>query len=286
VTSISAWFRLASYGSLLVIVAASALAHDETKLLHERTPDQQPTLLVLGTGHFNNPGRDLFNTKVDDVLAEARQAQISAVVEQLASFRPTHIAVEWPQKAQSKLDTRYREYKEGRYALGRQEEDQIGLRLAAKLGHARVYAVDWNEEPPGDWEHYDLFSYGESHGQKALIAAIRDPKRATGIIELGSQSIGTWLLQLNRPEALAINHRHYFDWAMVGDHEQQPGANWVGAWYGRNLRIFNNLVRLTDRPQDRILVIYGQGHAYLLRQFATESGAFRLTDVDAVLKGK
>ena len=35
-----------------------------------------------------------------------------------------------------------------------------------------------------------------------------------------------------------------------------------------------------------ILGVYGQGHAYLLRQFATESGAFRLVDVDAVLKNK
>lgn len=43
---------------------------------------------------------------------------------------------------------------------------------------------------------------------------------------------------------------------------------------------------LTDRPQDRILAIYGAGHAYLLRQFATESGAFRLVDVDEVLKDK
>jgi hypothetical protein len=103
-------------------------------------------------------------------------------------------------------------------------------------------------------------------------------------VALESQTVGTWLLQLNRPDTLIASHRGYFDWARIGDHERQPGANWVGAWYARNLRIFNNLVDLTDRPQDRILVIYGQGHAYLLRQFATESRAFRLVDVDAVLK--
>jgi hypothetical protein len=275
-----------AYGSLLAIISIAALAQHDRMLLHERTPGEQPTLLVLGTGHFANPGRDLINTKVDDVLAEARQAQIAAVVDQLASFQPTHIAVEWPLKEQSSLDTRYRDYREGRYPLRRGEADQIALRLAAKLGHARVYAVDWNEDPPGEDLDYDWPSYGKSHGQKELVAAISDPKRAIGITELGTQSIGSWLLQLNRPDVLLANHRNYFDWARVGDAERQPGANWVGAWYARNLRIFNNILRITDRSQDRILVVYGQGHAYLLRQFAAESGAFRLRDVEGVLKNK
>lgn len=283
---ISTWSRSTGYGFLIAIIAVPALAKDDTRLLHERTPGQQPSLLVLGSGHLNNPGRDLFNTKVDDVLADPRQKEIAAIVEQLAAFRPTHIAVEWPAKSQARLDARYRDYREGRLQLGRDETDQLALRLAAKSGLSRVYAVDWNEEPPGSDQDYDWPAYGQAHGQKALVAAIGDPKRAIGIVALGTQSLGSWLLQLNEPETLLAGHRNYFDWARVGDHERQPGANWVGAWYARNLRIFNNIVDLTDRSQDRILVIYGQGHAYLLRQFATESRALRLVDVDAVLKNR
>lgn len=285
-THFSGWYKSMSYGCLLAVVSLSAFANDDTKFLRERMPSQQPTLLVLGTGHLDNPGRDVINEKIDDVLAETRQAQIIAVAEQLASFQPTHIAVEWPMKDQSALDARFREYRAGGYRLRRGEEDQIGLRLAAKLGLARVHAVDWNEEPPGDGKDYDWLNYLESHGQKARLAAIRDPKRLTGHVSLGTQSIGTWLLQLNRPQPLAADHRNYFDLGSIGDHERQPGANWIGYWYARNLRIFNNLVALTDRPEDRILVIYGRGHAYLLRQFSTESGAFRLVDVGAVLKEK
>jgi hypothetical protein len=263
----------------------AAPAQNDTKLLRERTADQRPTLLVLGSGHFDNSGRHVIDIKVDDVLAETRQVEINAVVEQLASFQPTHIAVEWPLKDQAALDARYRDYRQGLYQLGRAEEEQIGLRLAAKLNHARVYAVDWNEAPTGDNQYYDWVAYGKAH-QKAVVAALFDPSRATGSTPLGKHTIGTWLLQMNRPETLAANHRNYFDLASIGGAEQQPGANWVGYWYGRNLRIFVNLVRLTDRPQDRILAIYGAGHAYLLRQFAKESGAFRLVDVDSVLKEK
>jgi hypothetical protein len=283
-TAISGAPRLTSYGVVLAAISLHALGQDASKLFRERTPEQRPALMILGTGHFRNPGRDVVNLKVDDVLSEARQAQIAEVVEQLAAFRPTHVAVEWPRTDQSTLDAHYRDYREGHYRLSRAEEDQLGVRLAAKLGLARVYAVDWNDLPPGDQKSYDWYSYGQSHGQKTLVSAIVDPNRSSWpLAPLGTQSIGTWLLQLNRREVIAADHRNYFDIAIVGDEDQQPGANWVGYWYGRNLRIFNNLVRLSDRPQDRVLAVYGQGHAYLLRQFATESGAFRLIDVEAVL---
>jgi hypothetical protein len=265
-------------------VSLPAVARDDTGLLRDRAADQRPTLLVLGTGHFDNPGQDVVNTKVDDVLAPTRQAEIAAVVEQLASYRPTHIAVEWPTKKQAALDARYRDYRDGKYQLGRGEEEQLGLRLAAKLHLTRVYAVDWNEEPPGKDEDYDWVAYGQSHGQKAQVTALLDPKGVLGVVPLSTQSIGKWLLQLNASRTLAASHRNYFDWAAIGDAEHQPGANWVGQWYARNLRIFTNLVRATEGPQDRMLVVYGQGHAYLLRQFAVESGAFSVVDVDSVLK--
>lgn len=278
------WIRSIFCGCIVAAMSAPAVAQDDTRLLRDRAADQRPTLLVLGIGHLDNPGHDVVNTKVDDVLAPTRQAEINEVVEQLASYRPTHIAVEWPLKKQAALDARYRDYREGKYQLGRGEDEQIGLRLAAKLHLARVYAVDWLEEPPGNDQDYDWVAYGQAHGQKAQVSALLDPKRAIGIVPLGTQTIGKWLLQLNLPQTLAADHRNYFDWAAIGDTEQQPGANWVGQWYARNLRIFTNLVRATERPEDRMLVVYGSGHAYLLRQFASESGAFRVVDVGSVLK--
>jgi uncharacterized protein DUF5694 len=280
------WIAPVCWGCIVVAVSAPAVAQNDARLLRDRAPDARPTLLVLGTGHLDNPGRDVVNIKVDDVLAPARQAEINEVVEQLASWRPTHIAVEWPSKEQAALDVRYRDYRAGKYQLARGEVEQIGMRLAAKVSLARVYAVDWNEDSPGKDEDYDWVAYGQAHGQKAQVTALLDPKGALGIAPLGTQTIGKWFLQLNRSEMLAASHRNYFDWAAIGDAEHQPGANWVGQWYARNLRIFTNLVRAADQPHDRLLVIYGQGHAYLLRQFAAESGAFRVVDVSSVLKEK
>jgi hypothetical protein len=245
----------------------------------------RPALLVVASAHFNNPGRDQINITIADVMTDDRQKEIDYLVEQLAEFQPTHIAVEIPSKYQDVLDIRYTDYRSGRYELSRNESDQIGLRLAARLGHDRVYAVDWNDNPPGYTEaDFDWYSYGQQNGHEAALARITDPESAKRYMpELGEQNIREWIAQLNDPDALMASHRAYMDIAMIGDGETLVGANWVGTWYARNLKIFSRLANLASEPDARVLVIYGQAHAYLLQQFARESGVFELTSLDAVL---
>lgn len=34
----------------------------------------------------------------------------------------------------------------------------------------------------------------------------------------------------------------------------------VSDWFRRNMRIYTNIVRLIDSPEERVLVVYGAGH--------------------------
>jgi hypothetical protein len=251
------------------------------------TVEARPQLLVVGFAHLDNPGLDLANVTVDDVLAPRRQAEIAGIVDRLAAFRPTRVAVEMKSARQPELDERYRAFRAGSYALGRSETDQIGLRLAARLGHDRVYAVDWNEMPPGTEADYDFVTYAPAHGKQSQLDALMAGAQAqAAALAPGSTPLLDWLRGLNEPAALAASHRRYFEIARIGDASVNPGAAWVGSWYGRNLRIFANLVALAERPDDRVLVVYGQGHAFLLREFAAQSGAFVVADPVAVLDGR
>ncbi len=54
------------------------------------------------------------------------------------------------------------------------------------------------------------------------------------------------------------------------------GANWLQHWYGRNLKIFTNLTRITESAAERILVLIGVGHVKLLQQFIADSGFYCL----------
>ena len=267
--------------ALSLLIAAPAVAQapppQSVRLLSERRIDERPTLMVLGTAHLANNNADVLRTEVDDVISPARQAEIEAVVEALARWRPTRIAVEISTTDQARLDRRYADYRAGTYALTAGEVDQIGLRLAARLGHERVYGVDWNDMPPGEEADYDWEVGAEAAGEQARMATLRNPargRRTTDLVQ--SRPIPEWLAVMNSPEFLLGMHRTYYEYALLGGPETNQGANWVGAWHGRNLKIFANLVRLADDPGERVLVIYGAGHAFLLNRFAEESGAFNV----------
>lgn len=246
-------------------------------LLRDRLPHQRPALMVLGMPHLANPGHDVVNTRIDDVLAPARQREIEAIVAALAAYRPTHVVVEFPIARQAELDERYAAYRAGAYQLTRDESDQVGLRLAARLNLPRVHAGDWNGMPPGGIEAIDWDAYATRTGKANLVAAIRDPRRAESL-DLTQSPLPDLLATINSNDALAARHRRYFDYAMLGDDVDAPGPNWFASWHGRNLRIFARLVRIAESADDRVLVVYGAGHAPLLRQFAEQSGAFSIVD--------
>ncbi|KJV32455.1 DUF5694 domain-containing protein [Luteibacter yeojuensis] len=249
--------------------------------------DEKPRMLFLGTTHLANHNKDVANTHVENVLVPKRQAEIEALVDQLAAFRPTHIALELPYASQGDLDARYAAYRAGTYTLKADETDQIGMRLAKKLGLARVDAVDWNGSPPGDEASYDAKAWAQAHGKADLYQAYVDRWKAFAARDtayLPGHTVTQWYLRFNDPARMREDGANYFDMARFGDDTDNPGAAWVGHWYARNLRIFTHIRDLATKPTDRILVIYGAGHGPFLRKDAVDSGVFELVEPQQYLK--
>jgi hypothetical protein len=72
---------------LLLLATSSAYADNDTGQSRAR-------VLVLGMVHLSNPGRDLSNVQVDDVLAPKRQRELTQLIYVLKRFRTTKIAIE------------------------------------------------------------------------------------------------------------------------------------------------------------------------------------------------
>ena len=72
-----------------------------------------------------------------------------------------------------------------------------------------------------------------------------------------------------------MSHRAYLHDARIGLGDKYPGADWLAhIWYARNLKIFVNLTRITESDDDRIFLIIGGGHLFLVRQFLEDSGDY------------
>ena len=107
-------------------------------------------IILLGTFHYS--GRE-------DIFTESMQSEIDSFTDMLTSLQPTKIALELPRRYQNDLDSFYNLFQPlhlvqktslGTYQAYNQsieyasdnERIQIGFRLARKLNHSKIYAVD------------------------------------------------------------------------------------------------------------------------------------------------
>lgn len=232
-------------------------------------------ILILGTYHFANPGLDVVQTEVPDVLGPEKQDEIARIVEALSEFRPTRVAVEQRPADAPRLDSLYRAFRAGEHTLTRNETQQLGFRLADRFDLDRVHPFDHS----GDFPFGAVMEYAERHDPDFVTRAMSEIQRITDETNKRHRelTIGEILRLMNDPDELAEGHGWYMEFARVGAGDTYIGADLLSKWYERNIRMFANLQALA-RPADRVLVIVGAGHAPILRELVTADPRMMLVD--------
>lgn len=250
----------------LVILATSAGSWAQS--------DARPEILVLGTYHMSNPGHDIYNLQADDVLSPKRQQEIAQLIDVLKKFHPTKIAIEADVTSQ-KAGREYSDYLAGKYTLNRNEIDQIGYRLAKELGHPSIYPVDVD----GDFPHLRVVNYAKANGLgekfDAMMADIGAQMKEENDF-LHSHTVLETLQFMNSDAMAAKGIALYYGYVPYGEPWEYAGPDVLAAWYQRNIRIYHNIVKLIESPNDRILVIYGAGHLGWLQQDVTNGATAKL----------
>ena len=237
-------FYLITLLAAMLLIVGTATSDDQTDVSTETTKQmaKKSTVMILGSTHLANPGIDVVNTKMDDVLAPKRQRELEQLVQMLKAFRPTKIALEQDEKTHgAETHRNYQGYLEGTHKLKRSEIDQIGFRLAKQMGHPKVYCVDyWPKQNPFfpdgfDWDLIDYPKFAETHDQKHLLPfgpteskITKDEKGATWVEPEKYVPIIDMYIRDNDPEGRRAEHQLYIQWiARIGLNDQYPGANWL-----------------------------------------------------------
>jgi hypothetical protein len=243
-------------------------------------------VLVLGTYHMDNPGADLVNIAADDVLAPARQAELNALIQRLAAFQPTAIMVETESKRPDLLDTGYMSFAPGDMKSDRNEITQIAYRLAHEMGIERVYGVDTREGEIDFFPFDKVQAFEAAKGidvTGAMIAQVQ--AEAADFAEAQkTETVSQLLARQNDPAQIrAMHNAFYYGLLELADAASQPGAQLNYGWYARNALTFGKIAAATE-PGDRVIVLYGSGHAYWLRHFAENTPGFSLVEPASYLE--
>ena len=277
---------------LKILAAVAALVLPTAALA--QAPEPEPVrVMVLGVPHLDNPGRDVHNATIDPVTTPEKQAQLARIADDLARFRPTAIAIESVAPDPSTmLDSRFAGYSPD-WLLSRPDERvQIGYRLAALAGVDRVYAVDEKdrEGQPSYFPYGAVAAWAESNGRAGELQAMGGVARAfLADIERRqrTETLGRLLAEVNAPDApmSSANAAMYYRFLAFGSGDDLPGAELNGRWYTRNALIFAKVMQVA-RPGDRIVLMFGAGHAYWLRHFASTTPGYVLVEPTDYLTGR
>ena len=269
-------------GILLLLIVVPLLCVAQTKIFD---PDdilvgnrKLPSVLLIGTFHFAYFNRDVVKTSRDkqiDILSIQKQKEVEELVNYISKFKPTKIVIEDYPDGTTWMN-RYREYKDGKKSLGKNEIEQIGFRLVKKFNLDTLYGADAGSI------FYDLYYSKDSVALRPTLDSIFSGwqnyhYRCNEAICRLKDSLNKYQTDLglkmplldyfqflNSDKALNRNYGSYFDGEYFTQGHYRGADALAMDWYDRNLRIFRNIQRLTS-PNDRILVLFGQGHVSILK---------------------
>lgn len=256
------------------------------KPMSEYFPKEKAKVLVVGTFHMDYPGLDAFKTSEEDkidVLVEPKKSEVTELVEYIKKFKPNKIAIEafdsW--NATEKL----KQYKNGDHRDKRDERFQLAIRIANELQLDTIYAID-SGSMTDDLEKIDssytkaLFKDFDFQSEDVYNQYYKNWYEAEDKI-IPKVNLLDYFKHINSKES----HQYGYGAYLIGDFklDNLKGADVISSWwYNRNLRIFRKLQLITENPNDRILLVFGNGHAAVLRQFLEASPEYEFVELDSL----
>lgn len=242
-----------------------------------------PSVLLVGTFHFNYPNLDVNKTATDkqvNVLTARKQLEMEQLVAYIAKFRPTKIVIEVESGGQrlGQILNKYKSVKNGTKTAAKDEVEQIAFRLMNQFKLDTLHGADATSIFNELYDSKDstilrpaldkIFTGWQNYHYKCTetICALQDSvSKIEEEMEL-KWSLIDYFKYLNSDVSLKRNYGGYFNGEYFTQGQYRGADALAMDWYDRNLRIFRNIQTITTSPEDRILVLFGTGHVSILKQ--------------------
>ncbi|TPG41830.1 DUF5694 domain-containing protein [Flavobacterium pectinovorum] len=242
-------------------------------------------ILLLGSFHFENPGLDVAKVNTFNVMSDKSQKELENIANKIKKFGPDKIFIEWNYEKQDKIDKFYAKNTDSLLQKDADEIVQIAVRSAKKLGHKRLYGIDYNG---ADFPYDSLVKGMKEAGQLDLIKKNEETMKHYETdfnTKITKYSLTELLLDINTKASNGGNLQWYLETAIKGGKKDNfVGAFLVSEWYRRNLYMYALIQKLTESKDDKIMVLLGAGHTAMIREFVKHNPEFEIVELATVLK--
>jgi hypothetical protein len=243
-------------------------------------------VMVVGSYHFRQDTH--FNE-----LSDENQEQIKKLVSRLAEFKPTKVVVEQQPQYDSVYQNLYQKYLLDDQVIDTLENEifQLGFRLAKIMEHEKVYLFDDQTEFIGSLENFTFEKLGEEIAEDSVFV-----NRHIDVImksfdeneeKYNSLSLYDNIMERNSQEATKWNANRMHSYEIrAGIQKSWMGADWLARWYQRNIRMMANIMSFNNPGKDRIVIIVGDNHKWVLDTLLAFNPDFEVESSYDILKSK
>ena len=275
--------RMSKFFSSIITTSMIFILHNQLYAQPRRNSNKPVKVAILGIYHMSGKeGGGLFEFDVDDVKSPKRQKEIQQLVNSLLAYSPSKILVESAYGNDFYVN-RYNEFltHQNEDSLSRNEIEQVGFRLAARLNHPTIYPFDYIKFL--DSESLQEFINTDEHFSEefkrwmmkagAFFESVNNHKK--------TQTIQDYLKYTNSEEAINFHHQAHLELMRYGRGDRYAGVDYNLDWYERNMKMFQNLTRITDfqNDEERILIIVGEAHVKILKNFVEDAYYYEYVDI-------
>lgn len=213
------------------------------------------------------------------------QAEIRALNNLLAKFKPTIVCVERTPENEAEINEAYQKYLKNHKKLESNygETSMVAFEIARLNGIEKIYGID----------HHMEYNYNIGNEMVNSIDSItytaffKDPFAAHPELNVNTEDLS--LLEHFK----LMNNPLYQDFLMninadiltyVGSEKGFEGADEATKLYQRNLRMFSNINRIPMKSTDRVFILSGGLHASFIASLMKRSPKYELVDPLAYLK--
>lgn len=227
----------------------------------------KPEIMIVGTQHYH----EVFSySEPDEQFLES----VNTLRDSIIKFQPTRICIEQEAKIQNVINESFYRYNPAIFY--KNEAYDLGFYTAKKLNLASVIAMAWMEQEYGVHGMSDVYEWAKNHDLSfiELIEEIQD--HHDEINKLNDSHKIT--LELNKPESYKMDEKLYGRMLLIGN-DSNISIPWLTWWYKRNMIMVNHITQNLNN-NDKVVVIVGSGHIYIIKQLLEASNNFNVITFD------
>lgn len=246
-------------------------------------------VLLFGTFHFEyfNPvnNGDVLNVNYRDILNKKEQNELEIIAEKIKTYHPDKIFVEYPYYLQNKLDSTYTAFSTKDYSKEKRNEiTQLAFRIAKKLNHKKIYAMDYRTS----FRYDSLIQQMEKAEQFDLIAKdsieLARLENTENKLFASDKPLSEIFYRYNNPKHRKEDINWYVNLANQGGEE----GNFVGAylaseWYKRNLYMYSIIQKAVKKGDKRIMILAGSSHIAMFKDFIDYTPDWKTVELKEII---